>query len=221
MNSQAAEALALWYFRLNGFLTIPNYVLHPDGRGSQRTDADLVGVRFRDRQEGGPGWAMPDDAVWACDSGLQVAIVEVKSGGCCKLNGPWTRRDYGNVDRLLTAVGCIPRDVEQSVSTALYDCGEFRDVAVRVVLVAVAEERSDQLLVASPGAIQLIHRDWQHSSWIDSKVTISGSGITPVGRWRVRSRGERSGTHATTSICSWSATRRNSITLTDEGWHRE
>lgn len=40
------EQLALWYLRLNGYLTVPNFVLHPDTPGSERTDADLLAVRF-------------------------------------------------------------------------------------------------------------------------------------------------------------------------------
>jgi hypothetical protein len=45
------ERVAYWYFRLNGFLQIENFVLHPAGGGSQRTDADLLAVRFPDRKE--------------------------------------------------------------------------------------------------------------------------------------------------------------------------
>ncbi len=43
------EKIAYWFFRLNGFLTIENFVVHPelisDGT-SQRTDADILAVRF-------------------------------------------------------------------------------------------------------------------------------------------------------------------------------
>lgn len=40
------EKVAYWYFRLNGFFQIENFVVHPERRGSQRTDADLLAVRF-------------------------------------------------------------------------------------------------------------------------------------------------------------------------------
>ena len=40
------EKVAYWYFRLNGFLQIENFVVHPERRGSQRTDADLHGLRY-------------------------------------------------------------------------------------------------------------------------------------------------------------------------------
>ena len=35
------ENLAYWYFRLNGFLTIPNFVVHPDFGIEQRTEVDM------------------------------------------------------------------------------------------------------------------------------------------------------------------------------------
>jgi hypothetical protein len=46
------EKVAYWYFRLNGFFQIENIVAHPARQGSQRTDADLLAVRFPFRVEG-------------------------------------------------------------------------------------------------------------------------------------------------------------------------
>ena len=45
------EKVAYWYFRLNGYLQIENFVIHPGRRGGQRTDADLLAVRFPHRAE--------------------------------------------------------------------------------------------------------------------------------------------------------------------------
>src|SRR5438876_10790541 len=55
--SLTSESLAVWYFRLNGVFTIPNFVLHPRRQGSARTDIDVAGVRFPFRLEfdEGPG----------------------------------------------------------------------------------------------------------------------------------------------------------------------
>jgi len=43
-----AEELTYWYFRLNGFFLLTNYVLHDVGQGQQRgtADADLLVIRF-------------------------------------------------------------------------------------------------------------------------------------------------------------------------------
>ena len=50
-NHLEPEKVAYWYFRLNGFFQIENFVVHPTGRGAQRTDADLLAVRFPFRAE--------------------------------------------------------------------------------------------------------------------------------------------------------------------------
>ena len=46
-----AEDIAYWYLRLNGFLTIDNFLVHGDRRGETRTDIDVLGVRFKNRRE--------------------------------------------------------------------------------------------------------------------------------------------------------------------------
>jgi hypothetical protein len=45
-NEMNPEKIAYWFFRLNGCATITNFVVHPDRRGSQRTDVDVLAVRF-------------------------------------------------------------------------------------------------------------------------------------------------------------------------------
>jgi hypothetical protein len=46
-RGERAEDIASWYFRLNGFLSIPGFVIHPDEcRRHPRTEADLMGGRF-------------------------------------------------------------------------------------------------------------------------------------------------------------------------------
>lgn len=45
------ESVAHWFFRLNGCATIKNFVVHPDQCGSQRTDVDVLAIRFPHRSE--------------------------------------------------------------------------------------------------------------------------------------------------------------------------
>jgi len=46
-KGERAEQVANWYFRLNGFLSIPGFIVHPDiQRPYPRTEADLIAVRF-------------------------------------------------------------------------------------------------------------------------------------------------------------------------------
>jgi hypothetical protein len=41
-----SESLTYWYFRLNGFFTIPNFVVHPDRGSKQRTEVDVFDLFF-------------------------------------------------------------------------------------------------------------------------------------------------------------------------------
>jgi hypothetical protein len=109
----APERVAYWYFRLNGFLQIENFVVHPSSRGSQRTDADLLAVRFPHRKE----FLFDDDEPIEDDEvglglsldRIDVVIAEIKANQKCTLNGPWTRSDRQNVQRILAAEGVCQR----------------------------------------------------------------------------------------------------------------
>ena len=107
------EKIAYWYFRLNGFFQIENFVVHPERRGGQRTDADLLAARFPHRAErlfDDPNDFMADDEQRLALSRdcTDVVIAEVKTNQPCSLNGPWTRQDRQNVHRVLAAIGCLP-----------------------------------------------------------------------------------------------------------------
>lgn len=84
-----AETLAYWYFRLNGFFLIRNFVLHRGGKGEDvrgTADTDLLGVRAPHVSEDINGKEVK------CDSWLEEllktfdrpstigVVVEVKSG---------------------------------------------------------------------------------------------------------------------------------------------
>src|ERR1039458_6689569 len=53
MAPNASEELTNSFFRLNGCLTIPNFVVHPEVGSEQRTDADLL--RSEERRVGKEG----------------------------------------------------------------------------------------------------------------------------------------------------------------------
>jgi hypothetical protein len=81
------ESLAYWYFRLNGFLPMSNFVLHrPDTPRRYNADSDLLAVRFPHVFENIGG--QPDDwdndrfAGWGLDPLHQIVCVfaEIKTG---------------------------------------------------------------------------------------------------------------------------------------------
>lgn len=99
-----AEKVASWYFRLNGFLSIPGYVVHPDEPSrNPRTEADLMAVRFPHSVERIGRGNMPDDQlIEGIGEGSQVVfiLVEVKAGRC-NVNGPWSDKHKGNMRRAI------------------------------------------------------------------------------------------------------------------------
>lgn len=141
-----------WYFRLNGFFTITDFVLHSSIRSEpgQRTDADLVGIRFPDRRE----LDFKDDKHFADLKIPVLAIVEVTKG-VCKINGPWSKKEKKNINYLLESLGLFdPKDLEK-IAEALYkDCrypGEF----AHALMFAVGQSKSSDLSREKPGVIQI------------------------------------------------------------------
>jgi hypothetical protein len=156
------EKVAYWYFRLNGFLQIENFVVHPARNGGQRTDADLLAVRFPFRAErlfDDPDDIMQDDAQRLALSAdlIDVVIAEVKTNQPCTLNGPWTNPDRQNVHRVLAALGCIPSESIASAANNLYETGVFQDGhRLRIRLVAVGFIQDQGLRDRYPAVRQLI-----------------------------------------------------------------
>lgn len=76
------DQLAMWYLRLNGYFTMPNFVAH--AHDSSRTDVDVLAVRFPHSAE------YPDDEarLHFPRNLTDILLAEVKAGEC-DLNGPW------------------------------------------------------------------------------------------------------------------------------------
>jgi|WetSurMetagenome_2_1015567.scaffolds.fasta_scaffold142204_1 hypothetical protein len=132
----SAEDLATWYLRLNGFLTISNFNLHPSRRGSQRTDADVVGVRFPFRREFSEDDF--DDVKLGCDlSKPTLAITEVKTKDL-DLNEAWQSSDKANINKVLADLGLFKSDEEiNATAQGLYASGNYGEGAYYCTLLFV------------------------------------------------------------------------------------
>jgi len=98
-----AESIAYWFFRLNGCLTIVNFVIHPDIKGPQRTDIDILLVRFPYRRE----LDMKDHEIFEQErKRIFVGIAEVKSS-ICNLNGPWINENQKNIHRAIKQIKAL------------------------------------------------------------------------------------------------------------------
>lgn len=158
------EKVAYWYLRLNGFLQIEDFYVHPSGRGGARTDADLLAVRFPYRAErlfDDPSDIMEDDVGRLSLSGdkVDVVIAEVKAGRCA-LNGPWTNPDRQNVHRVLAAIGCVPHDRIDAAAKDIYREGFYEeDGALRIRLITIGREEDSHVRGLYPRVPQIIWSD--------------------------------------------------------------
>jgi hypothetical protein len=128
-----SERLAFWFLRLNGFLTIPNFIVHPegprdDGAYPQQTDVDVLGVRFPFRAENRRR-PMPDHEFFLAERRPMVVLSEVKTD-VCGLNGPWTNPELQNLQKVLAAGGFRPVDQVEAMAEALYQTGVWADEAL-------------------------------------------------------------------------------------------
>lgn len=137
----SAEDLAYWFLRLNGCLTITNFLLHPTRKGPSRTDADVVAVRFPDRREHN----MVDHSLFQDSKLIEFVIGEVKTRQPCSLNGPWTDPERQNIHYLLEAIGPFPRAEVPAAAKALYEAGSYASGGMRARLFAFGGSRNPEL----------------------------------------------------------------------------
>jgi hypothetical protein len=148
------ERLAYWYLRFNGFLTTTNFVVHPEVGRDQRTDVDVLGVRFPHRAEllNDP---MEDDPVligkWATPL---VVIAEVKTAQCA-LNGPWRNPDAQNMHRILSAIGIVPRALIENAAAALYQKGVYLTQDCTLSLLCFGKEQNPRVAARFPAVLQI------------------------------------------------------------------
>ncbi len=156
-QGRRAEEVASWYFRLNGFLQIPGFVLHSDQPRRAITDADILGVRFPFSQESLRGIRMQDDR-WITDATypkqVLVVIAEVKAA-LCNVNGPWTDRATGGMERVIRRIGFAPDEMIQSIAESLYNTLYWQNDDYRVQYVCIGGRANHVLARERPHLRQL------------------------------------------------------------------
>lgn len=145
------EHLAQWYLRLNGFMSINDFVLHRDHKPwGQRTDADIFGVRFPFRRE----LNFEDDEPFRYTEKPHFIIAEITQGEC-KLNGPWTKPDRHNMQYILQALGAFAPKELDGIAKSLYEKFYFDAPDFRIGLIAFGKNASDDLAQHGKPLLQL------------------------------------------------------------------
>ena len=149
------EKVAYWFFRLNGCLTIVNFVVHPDFGGGQRTEVDILAVRFPYRCELiTSGEPMRDHEVFKSSDLIDIVIAEVKSSRC-EINGPWRNKPAENMHRVLYAIGAFKKDDVPKVAESLYNKEYYQDDNFRVRIIAIGSRKNSDLEKDLPKVVQI------------------------------------------------------------------
>lgn len=151
------EIVGTWYFRLNGFLTIPNFIVHPDQAGPQITDVDVLAVRFPNRQEliRNP---VEDQFPQGEDSrSLFLALVEVKSG-LCQVNRVLQDPDRDGLRRTLMASGVLDERYVGNCCASIWETGFYTQEGLVISHVCIGREPDPDLSEALPEVPQIT---WQ------------------------------------------------------------
>ncbi|MBW4465485.1 MAG: hypothetical protein KME07_08590 [Pegethrix bostrychoides GSE-TBD4-15B] len=150
-----SEQLAYWYLRLNGFLTIPNFVVHPDRGSNQETDVDILAVRFPYRGENLENPMHDEEHFTAVKEKSYIALAEVKSG-ICNLNGPWTNPKRQNMLRVVRALGAFPEAESKLVSKSLYERGIYSNQLYYVSLLCLGRDHNSDVTEKYPNVPQIL-----------------------------------------------------------------
>lgn len=144
-----AEKLAYWYFRLNGFLCFENFIVHPNIGSNQRTEIDVLGVRFPYRCELYPSSPMEDDVIFSKVKVpyLVLADVTVSEGG---FNKTWKNPVKENMQSILYAVGLMPTADVEDAAKSLYSEGFYETSDFFISWFSICDEVSNGTKTVKP-----------------------------------------------------------------------
>lgn len=160
-KGERSEQVASWYFRLNGFMTIPGFVVHPDLREwetPQRTEADIIGVRLPFSCEYANKEMSDDKNILNVYRGKTLRslfiISEVKSGKC-QINGAWSERERKNMQRVISRIGFVKKTDLNIVSDKIYDEGRYEDENTVLQYICIGNEVNSEVSQTMPSVVQI------------------------------------------------------------------
>ena len=144
-KGRRAEEVGVFYLRLNGFFTIPNFAIHHDSvRNYMRTEADIVGVRFPLGMEHSVRVRMKDDAVFVDLAGEKrlFVLVEIKAG-TCDINGPWAkerREAEENLTYVIKRLGLVRASLTAPIAVSLFNNFTWENEDTKVVRLCIGSD---------------------------------------------------------------------------------
>lgn len=155
-----SEKLAYWYLRLNGFLTIENFVVHPNSGSQQETEIDIIAARFPYRTElpENENPMQDDECLVLKPDKIRIVLAEVKARRC-RVNSAWTNPSKGNMAQIISALGPFEHENLTIVSDEIYKHGYYEDNNFLLSLCCLGQEENHNICVQFPKVPQITWND--------------------------------------------------------------
>jgi len=151
------EELAYWYFRLNGFFLIHNFVNH-QSEGLKRThETDLLGIRFPYVSEE-VGWNRNDyDSTIVSDEKIVCIIAEVKSGNLTQNNRNNLFNNKKIISNNICRMGFFPRSEISPIVKILSGYKSWENDKYKILKVLVEKRESKSVEYISIGKERIVN----------------------------------------------------------------
>lgn len=159
---ERAEEVASWYFRLNGFLSVPGFVVHP-ARSQEHpyTEADLMAVRFPHSVEKISGIPMSDASLLTKLAGPKqtlFVLIEAKAG-TCRINPAWTEEWRENMQRAVRRLGFAEEFDVDSIAQKMYQFMRWEDDNHVLQYITVGKRTNSDLSERYESLVQVTWED--------------------------------------------------------------
>jgi hypothetical protein len=139
--NRSAERLAYWYFRLNGFLTIENFLVHPNSGPNPVSEIDVIGVRLPHRRENSER-PMADELKIEGDCNLADVVLVDACVSYCKVSDRWLEPEKRVFEHVLRAIGPVADDELEPACQALRSWGSWAGEFASIRLIGVGKTKN-------------------------------------------------------------------------------
>jgi hypothetical protein len=151
LNSQAAEILAKWYLRFNGYFSVENFIVHAGddptrisiNKVGNHTETDLLAIRHKYSKEVSGNLHIQNDPniVTPSNSLIDFIIAEVKTGNQNKPNKLWTEKKIPVIEYILRFAGFIESEkaitkVAKELATKGFFLDRAKKYSIRLIMIS-------------------------------------------------------------------------------------
>jgi len=155
MSANRVEKLIYWYLRFNGYLTVENFIVHPNFKRDPEAEADILAVRFPLSAEDPRRFTFGRDSNLIIPDRIDFIIGEVKSSRC-DINPSWSEPHRENIQYALRWLGYWPEGEIDAISRAVYNQKVWASDSASVRFVCFGMEENLELRQKYPSMKQIL-----------------------------------------------------------------